>query len=148
MSMRKLARSVVRRFGAAPLVLLAGVEFGCSSSDSEPAPPPEKLPDLVEEPLIRYVDPFIGSGGLGFGVGSAYPGPAMPYGMIHPGPDTAKNGSDPDYNHFAGYNYEDTEIVGFSHMRLQGTGACDLGNILVMPTTGFEPDMALSLIHI
>jgi hypothetical protein len=95
--------SARRRYAATPVLMVACFGFGCSGSDDETGAPPEKPPSFVEGPLIRYVDPFIGSGGLGFGVGSAYPGPAMPFGMIHPGPDTATDGADPNINHFSGY---------------------------------------------
>ena len=37
------------------------------------------------------VNPFIGTGGKGFGVGSTFPGPCVPFGMARPGPDPAKN---------------------------------------------------------
>src|SRR5262245_55243002 len=142
--MRATSGIVRPSFAAALLLAVSSANLGCSSDDDAvPAVPRAKLPDLVEGPLIRYADPFIGTGGIGFGVGSAYPGPAMPFGMIHPGPDTARDGIDPDLTHFSGYFYDDSEIVGFSHVRLQGTGVADLGNILVMPTTGLEPEMAV-----
>jgi putative alpha-1,2-mannosidase len=107
------------------------------------APVPLEDVGAVPEPFADWVDPFIGTGGVGFGYAAAYPGPAAPFGMIHPGPDTARDGVDINVTHFSGFYYDDPEIVGFSQMRLQGTGVADLGNILVMPTTGFQPEMAV-----
>ncbi len=36
----------------------------------------------------------------------------------------------------AGYRYDDSSIVGFSHTHFSGTGHSDLGDILLMPFTG------------
>src|SRR5690606_1980977 len=38
-----------------------------------------------EGPYSQYVDPFVGTGGSGFGYASCFPGPQVPYGMIRPG---------------------------------------------------------------
>lgn len=80
------------------------------------------------------VNNFIGTGGSGFGVGSAFPGPCLPFGMARPGPDTARLGVSLSFYHCGGYYYSDNEIRGFSQFRLSGIGAVDYGNILVMPT--------------
>src|SRR5690606_9369719 len=40
------------------------------------------------------------------------------------------------YKYCAGYQYDDPTIVGFSHTHYSGTGHSDLGDFLVMPTTG------------
>ena len=40
-------------------------------------------------PLTQWVDPFIGTGGVGWGVGTTYPGPQIPFGMVRAGPDTS-----------------------------------------------------------
>ncbi|MCK7537339.1 MAG: hypothetical protein MZV63_43465 [Marinilabiliales bacterium] len=40
------------------------------------------------------------------------------------------------YKYCAGYQYGDNTIVGFSHTHFSGTGHSDLGDILIMPTTG------------
>src|SRR5262252_1564458 len=80
------------------------------------------------ERLTAFVDPFIGTGGHGH----TYPGPSLPFGMIQPGPDTRLTG----WDSCAGYHYDDTRIIGFSHTHLSGTGIPDYGDVLVMPTTG------------
>ncbi|WP_194428256.1 hypothetical protein, partial [Salmonella enterica] len=54
------------------------------------------------EPLTQWVDPRIGTGGIGFAVGTTYPGPQMPFGMAKPGPDTSKNGKSEGFSHCSG----------------------------------------------
>ncbi|MGE5199222.1 MAG: GH92 family glycosyl hydrolase [Rhodospirillaceae bacterium] len=78
------------------------------------------------ESLGQYVDPFIGTGGHGH----TFPGASMPGGLVQLSPDSGKQG--PDWS--AGYHYSDTEIAGFSHTHLSGTGIGDLCDILVTPT--------------
>ena len=95
----------------------------------------------AQERLIDYVNPFITTGGQGFGVGSGYPGPAAPFGLIHPGPDTSEGDNMPGFYHCAGYYYGDTHIRGFSHTRIHGIGVTDLSNIMLMPTIGRPEDM-------
>jgi predicted alpha-1,2-mannosidase len=131
-------------FVAVPFALL-----GCTHGKGTPAPHGDAgavdarapvIDDFVPAPLARYVNPFIGTGGAGYGQGSTYPGPAMPHGMIHPGPDTSTSGKSIGFAHCSGYYYADTEIDGFSHTRLEGTGVPDLGNILLMPLTAVSAD--------
>jgi predicted alpha-1,2-mannosidase len=90
--------------------------------------PVESGPDPVAE-----VDVFIGTGGIGFGVGSIPPGPTHPYGLAKPGPETATNGGDPGFSHCAGYWWEDDEILSFAQIHLAGTGVPDYGVLRVMP---------------
>ncbi|HUT53827.1 MAG TPA: GH92 family glycosyl hydrolase [bacterium] len=80
------------------------------------------------------VNNFIGTGGSGFGVGSTFPGPCLPFGMARPGPDTARLGVSLSFYHCGGYYYSDGQVRGFSQFRLSGIGAVDYGNVLVMPT--------------
>lgn len=107
---------------AAPLVL-----WGCSGESSDP-----------ERNLLVEVDPFIGSGGLGFAVGSIAPGPTLPFGLAKPGPDTARNGVAAGFSHCAGYYWEDDQIRAFSQIRLSGTGVPDYGVLGLMPVTELE----------
>jgi predicted alpha-1,2-mannosidase len=76
----------------------------------------------------KYVDPFIGTGGHGH----TFPGPSMPFGMVQLSPDTGTEG----WDWCSGYHASDSSIMGFSHTHLSGTGAADLGDIMVMPYTG------------
>jgi len=86
------------------------------------------------------VNPFIGTGGKGFGVGSTFPGPCVPFGLARPGPDTASRGWNPSFYHCSGYDATDQWIRGFSHTRLSGIGVVEYGNVLVMPTQGGAAD--------
>lgn len=83
--------------------------------------------------FTQYVNPFIGTGAIDGGLsGNNYPGATMPYGMIQLCPDTH---SAPDWYNASGYNYNDSTIYGFSHTRLSGTGASDLIDLLIFPTS-------------
>jgi predicted alpha-1,2-mannosidase len=104
-----------------------------------PAADPSE-PIAATAPFARYVDPFIGTGGDGFGVGSAFPGPERPFGMVRPGPDTMQSSHPVPYAHCAGYSYADTFIYGFSQTRMHGTGIVDYGTIGFMPTSGMSAD--------
>ncbi|OZV71101.1 GH92 family glycosyl hydrolase [Winogradskyella aurantia] len=79
-----------------------------------------------DQPLITYVNPFIGTGGHGH----TYPGATMPFGMMQLSPDTRLEG----WDGCSGYHYTDSYIYGFSHTHLSGTGISDYGDILLMPT--------------
>ena len=109
----------------------------CSSSPGQPKDKPAAK--LVALDLEGHVDPMIATGGVGFGVGSAYPGPALPFAMVHPGPDTRpKSGAGPAFYHCSGYYYGDTRIAGFSLAHMHGTGVPDYGNIAFMPVDGMN----------
>ena len=75
--------------------------------------------------LIKYVNPFIGTGGHGH----TYPGASVPFGMVQLSPDTRLSG----WDGCSGYHYSDSVIYGFSHTHLSGTGASDYGDVLLMP---------------
>ncbi|WGH76320.1 GH92 family glycosyl hydrolase [Tenacibaculum tangerinum] len=79
-----------------------------------------------EKSLTSYVNPFIGTGGHGH----TYPGATLPFGMMQLSPDTRLDG----WDGCSGYHYSDSEIYGFSHTHLSGTGVSDYGDILLMPT--------------
>ncbi len=86
-----------------------------------------------------YVNPFIGTNEMGH----TYPGATVPFGMVQLSPETDTiqysigQGYIKDvYRYCAGYQYSDKTIVGFSHTHFSGTGHSDLGDFLVMPTTG------------
>lgn len=93
--------------------------------------------DPGAESLLPFVDPFIGTGGHGH----TFPGATMPAGMVQLSPDSGKQG----WDWCAGYQYSDTEIAGFSHTHLSGTGIGDLCDILVTPTLA-GPDMPATLV--
>ncbi|HLU86498.1 MAG TPA: GH92 family glycosyl hydrolase [Taishania sp.] len=81
-----------------------------------------------EESYIKYVNPFIGTGGHGH----TYPGASAPFGMMQLSPDTRYNG----WDGCSGYHYSDSLIYGFSHTHLSGTGVEDYCDILIVPQYG------------
>jgi predicted alpha-1,2-mannosidase len=85
-----------------------------------------------------YINPFIGAStsaadaGIYHGLGKTFPGAATPYGMVQLSPNTVTGG-----DNGSGYSYEQTSIEGFAFTQMSGVGWFgDLGNFLVMPTTG------------
>jgi putative alpha-1,2-mannosidase len=110
-----------------PLLLLAAVAASAQKAPSQP------------ENLVQYAHPVVGTQKMGH----TYPGATVPFGIVQLSPDTdtlsyEQNGKyNPDiYKYCAGYNYDDKTIVGFSHTHFSGTGHSDLGDFLLMPTTG------------
>ncbi|HQY67200.1 MAG TPA: GH92 family glycosyl hydrolase [Pyrinomonadaceae bacterium] len=97
------------------------------------------VPAQRSENYVRYVNPLIGTQKMGH----TYPGATVPFGSVQLSPDTdeqpyligGKYNKD-TYKYCSGYNYDDSEIVGFSHTHFSGTGHSDLGDFLVMPTVG------------
>ena len=83
---------------------------------------------LQAQQLIKYVDPFIGTGGHGH----TYPGASVPFGMVQLSPDNGLNG----WDWSSGYHYSSDSIAGFSHTHLSGTGIGDWCDISVMPLPG------------
>ncbi len=86
---------------------------------------------------VDYVNPFIGAVTKSKVTGASsqgktFPGAATPFGLVQLSPDTITGG-----DNGSGYNYEHTTIQGFSFTHMSGVGWFgDLGNLLVMPTTG------------
>lgn len=114
-----------------------GVETSSSSGEADSSTG-EPLEPYAPVDLFAAVDPFLGTGGSGFRAASVYPGPAMPFGMIHPGPDTSTSGFGLDAQHCSGYFYSDTDIDGFSLTRMSGTGVPDYGTMAIMPVDGMD----------
>ncbi|WP_245552031.1 GH92 family glycosyl hydrolase [Chitinophaga pinensis] len=92
---------------------------------------------LAQQPA-DYVNPFIGAStstgaaGIYHGLGKTFPGAATPFGMVQLSPNTITGG-----DNGSGYSYEHTTIEGFAFTQMSGIGWYgDLGNFLVMPTTG------------
>ena len=96
------------------------------------------LPLTAQKPS-EYVNPMIGTDGMGH----TFPGACVPFGGVQLSPDTDNVPHNIDgvyqkatYKYCAGYQYSDSTIVGFSHTHFSGTGHSDLGDILLMPSTG------------
>ncbi|MBZ0273400.1 GH92 family glycosyl hydrolase [bacterium] len=93
--------------------------------------------DPVTDPL-PWVDPFIGTGGLGWGMGAMTPGAFAPFGLVKMSPDTSVGGLMIPLLHAGGYWWPDNTIRGMSHLHLPGTGIADLGNINLMPVMDMD----------
>lgn len=109
-----------------------------SSSSTSATDTGEPLPPHEPADLFGSIDPFLGTGGIGFRAASVYPGPALPFGMIHPGPDTRLQFGAFAPLHCSGYYYTDTHIEGFSLTRMSGTGVPDYGTMALMPVDGMN----------
>lgn len=88
----------------------------------------------------QFVNPLIGTSKMGH----VFPGATAPFGMVQLSPQTnfeVMFNDDEKYNtetyeYCAGYQHKDSTIIGFAHTNFSGTGHADLGDFLVMPTTG------------
>jgi predicted alpha-1,2-mannosidase len=103
---------------------------GCANLHGRDAEPGEDCAALV--------NPFIGAStsvdaaGVYHGLGKTFPGAATPFGMVQVSPNTITGG-----DNGPGYSYEHKTIEGFAVTQMSGIGWYgDLGNFLVMPTTG------------
>lgn len=115
------------KFGLCALVLLVA---GCTSLSGRNCD--------VRVDYAAKVNPFIGAStnvdaaGAHHGLGKTFPGAATPFGMVQVSPNTITGG-----DNGPGYSYEHTTIEGFAVTQMSGIGWYgDLGNFLVMPTTG------------
>lgn len=88
----------------------------------------------------QYVNPLIGTSKMGH----VFPGATAPFGMVQLSPQTnfetmfnvGGTYNSKTYEYCAGYQYRDSTIIGFAHTNMSGTGHSDLGDFLIMPTTG------------
>ncbi len=91
----------------------------------------------TEKQPADYVNPFIGAStnvgeGTSFSLGKTFPGAATPFGLVQLSPNTITGG-----DNGSGYSYEHKTIEGLAFTQMSGIGWFgDLGNFLVMPTTG------------
>ena len=75
---------------------------------------------------VDYVNPFLGTDFFG----DVFPGPSLPYALVHASPDTHNKG----WLYRKGYIYTDSNIIGFTHSHGGGGG----GEILLMPSVHQE----------
>ena len=106
-------KSILKTFVTACLLLPAALAGAVTKDYSQ------------SEGLLKYVDPYIGSGFHGH----VFVGPSVPYGMVQVGPNNIYKG----WDWCSGYHYSDNILIGFSQTHLNGTGCSDLGDILIMP---------------
>lgn len=121
------------------IIILIGIIIltSCSITDSNTEPNPS---ESTKADYTQYVDPFIGTSKMGH----VFPGTSAPFGMVQLSPQTnfevmlREDGTynSETYEYCAGYQYRDSTIIGFAHTNLSGTGHSDLGDFLIMPTTG------------
>ncbi len=85
-----------------------------------------------------YVYPLIGAStdveraGVMHGLGKTFPGATTPFGLVQVSPNTVTGG-----DNGPGYSFQHTTIEGFALTQMSGIGWYgDLGNFLVMPTSG------------
>ncbi len=95
------------------------------AAEKEPARQPAKE-------MVDFINPMIGAGTGGGINGKTFPGAATPFGLVQLSPDTITGG-----DNGSGYSITHQTIEGFSFTHMSGVGWYgDLGNFLVMPTTG------------
>ena len=140
--MKGKTRLTVLTFGT--LCTLAILMAACQSENSDSgkttSPPHRAVQDYTQ-----WVNPMVGTSKMGH----TYPGATVPYGMVQLTPQTHfepivddSGAYNPEtYAYCAGYQYDDTTILGFAHTAFSGTGHSDLGDLLVMPTVG-RPNLA------
>lgn len=73
------------------------------------------------------VNPLIGTSGSV----DTFPGPDMPFGMMQWGPDTT-----PDRPSGGGYEYNDSQLIGYSLTHISGPGCGAYGDLPILPTVG------------
>ncbi|MFP4596887.1 MAG: GH92 family glycosyl hydrolase [Persicimonas sp.] len=119
----------------------SGADGGMDATDAADSVDADTGARLVHaERAFELVDPFIGTGGLGFGYAALTPAAQIPNGLVKLGPDTTRGGSHPDLAHFSGYNFADGDVRGFSHLHLVGTGVPGLGNLGVLPVAEVDAE--------
>ena len=117
------------------LLLVAIIFTSCENEEKEIISSVESKTDYTQ-----FVNPFIGTSKMGH----VFPGATTPFGMVQLSPQTNfevmfnENGNynSETYEYCAGYQHKDSTIIGFAHTNFSGTGHADLGDFLVMPTTG------------
>src|SRR5678816_2451537 len=108
-------------------LLLAGL-YTASDAVAQSANRPS-----VGQGVTQYVDPFIGTGFHGH----VFLGANVPFGAVQLGPTLlGPMGLADGWDWCSGYHRSDSLLIGFSHTHLSGTGIGDLGDVLIMPTTG------------
>ena len=118
-------------------IILLAIVFNCKNKSFSEE---KTTTNSSENDYTQYVNPFIGTSKMGH----VFPGATAPFGMVQLSPQTnfeVMHNDDGSYNtetyeYCAGYQYRDSTIIGFAHTNFSGTGHSDLGDFLVMPTTG------------
>ncbi len=117
------------------LLIVAIILISCNNGEKDSVSVKDARTDYTQ-----FVNPFVGTSKMGH----VFPGATAPFGMVQLSPQTnfvAMFNGDGYYNpttyeYCAGYQHDDSTIIGFAHTNFSGTGHADLGDFLVMPTTG------------
>lgn len=115
-------RSITALVLVALLIANAFVVLGRGAADSAEG---RLARSSNDESLLSHVDPMIGTVAPGF----TNPGPAVPHGMVHPGPDT-----EGPFN-YGGYFVHNSVITGFSQTHMSA-GVPQAGYAPLMPVVG------------
>lgn len=78
--------------------------------------------------FVEFVNPFVGTSGTSH----TTPAATCPFGMLQPGPDTGKG----KWAYCSGYQFGDTNVLGFSQTHISGSGGCMLGDFRILPYVG------------
>jgi len=108
---------------AKKIIILCSLSVIFHVAGAAASPRTDSIPSFTQ-----YVDPWIGTGFHGH----VFMGANTPFGAVQLGPVNFSEG----WDWCSGYHYSDSTITGFSHTHLSGTGIGDLGDVLLMPTTG------------
>ena len=119
------------------LLVIIGIVFSCKTKNNSNN---DLVANTSETDYTQFVNPFIGTSKMGH----VFPGATAPFGMVQLSPQTNfevmfnddGNYNTETYEYCAGYQHRDSTIIGFAHTNFSGTGHSDLGDFLVMPTTG------------
>lgn len=117
------------------LLLVTIIFISCQKKEDETT-----ISEEAQQDYTQFVNPFIGTSKMGH----VFPGATAPFGMVQLSPQTnfevmfREDGqyNSETYEYCAGYQHKDSTIIGFAHTNFSGTGHSDLGDFLVMPTTG------------
>ncbi len=102
---------------------LAITLVGCNKTDES-----QSTQKINSKDLTKYVNPFLGTDFFGH----TFPGASLPNALVHLSPDIYTEG----WTYAAGYIYQESSIMGFSHTHWSGVGMVNGGEILIMPTVG------------
>ncbi|MCK5815269.1 MAG: GH92 family glycosyl hydrolase [Flavobacteriaceae bacterium] len=111
-------------------ILLITVAFiGCDKTTDS-----KSNKSSASENLTKYVNPFSGTDYFGH----TFPGASLPNALVHLSPDIHTEG----WTYAAGYIYQESSIMGFSHTHWSGVGMVNGGEILLMPTVNTKLQIA------
>ena len=107
-----------------------------------------EAPELITGEYTKYVEPFIGTGGIPWACGMLSPAATVPFGCVRLGADTCAVGGIYIFKtNTSGYYYEHRHIYGFSMSRLSGTGIRDYGMFRATPYISEKKPSAIAFSH-